>query len=528
MSFGFNTFRLLAACGWLAAQPPAGNSVLLEGSVLDGASRKPIAGVRVRIQPAEGKSTAPRGTETDGDGKFAFPDLVPGQYEVLALKAGYRFLESNARRLKLEPGRVPAPVELLLHAGGVISGRVLNEAKEGVRDVPVGAWARTYRNGGLSFRLAGTGKTGAQGDYQIIGLPPGEYIAGTREPRREVVAATPAVAPDQDQPAFHPNSDLLTHGAPVPLGPAEQKDGIDILVRRGPGFCLSGAIAPEGAGKTVSVSVFRRWDHTERAIEDVVAHGYVKPGVPFFVCGLGRGRYQIQAVEPSEPVESERFTRAEIWITKSAADLGKLWLRGVVPIGVEIAGGKDDPAPERGFVVLEPADRLRRMAESLDFQLGAPARQLRAFPDRFRLTVGGMAPDTYLASADYDSIPVRDQIFAASGGVLRLRFARDAARVSGVVKGANGRPGGTGFVLLAPDPVPAAWSGMRTAPVREGGVFAIGSIPPGKYRAIAVGGGAKPELIDPESLRHALALAGRLDLSPKSMLAIELIETKLR
>lgn len=100
--------------------------------------------------------------------------------------------------------------------------------------------------------------------------------------------------------------------------------------------------------------------------------------------------------------------------------------------------------------------------------------------------------------------------------------------MAGVVKRAGGTAGGPGFVLLAPDRPQSTSAGVRTAPVDEGGAYRIDGIEPGVYRAIAVGGGALPEFMDPAAIQRALASAERLDLAPKRVLVLDLTEQTVR
>lgn len=512
--------------GW-AAQEAAPQALVLRGRVIEAGSRTPLRGAVVTIREL-GAMAVSRTVETDEQGAFTAAGLAPGNYSLVGLKPGYRKAQGAFRNVKLEQGKDSPLVELALQMGGAIAGRVLDEMKQGVPKVTVGAWRRRYGNGRVSFQPMESAMTDAKGYFQIAGLAPGVYHVGTREPRRAVATSRTAEDRPSVQAAFHPNSDDLAQAAAVVMGDAEKKDGIDIFVRRGPRFCVEGKATGHASGETVSISVYRRWDHAEPSLPDVVAHGMVPPGVPFFACGLARGWYEIWASQGNGPGAEGAFTRTQAWITKSNADVGELRFQPLAPVKIEVTQKKEERVPVRGVVILEPVDRLPWVAEKTQFDLARPSGELRVYPDRFRLVVRGLPPDAYLEAAEYDSLPAKDTEFAVSGGTLRLRFARDAARLTGMVKKAGGGAGGPGFVLLAPDRPQSTSAGVRTAPVDEGGAYRIDGIEPGVYRALAVGGGAQPEFTDPAALQRALAGVEKLDLAPKRVLVLDLTEQTVR
>ncbi len=77
-------FLLVAALAFAVAAETKGIGTLA-GTVI-GPSGKPVAGARVTSQGADG--TMPKSTLTNEDGRFFFPQLENGYYDVLAYHSG--------------------------------------------------------------------------------------------------------------------------------------------------------------------------------------------------------------------------------------------------------------------------------------------------------------------------------------------------------------------------------------------------------------------------------------------------------
>jgi hypothetical protein len=190
----------------LAGVPPGSNYEI--GILALGVGSAPLSGVQVErgrtriveivpdlAAPVTGVVVAPDGTaanlahvqaralETDSDadwhrartddavsdasGRFAFPDLPPGEWNLTAKAQG--FAESLPRRVQLDAGRSVEGLRLTLRRAGRIAGRVLGS--DGEPAVLAGVSVRPsplVRDD--TFRT-----TDAHGDFAFDGLSPGEY-----------------------------------------------------------------------------------------------------------------------------------------------------------------------------------------------------------------------------------------------------------------------------------------------------------------------------------------------------------------
>jgi hypothetical protein len=134
----------------------------IEGVVLDEATRQPAAGAAVTA--AQERGGARRGATSGPGGRFRITGLRPGVYELTASTEG-RWTR-DAAVVGLGVAEQVASVDLLVSAGPVIRGAVLDEQRAPVPGVTVVA---VGPGGGRST------PTDARGAFSIEGLAPGSY-----------------------------------------------------------------------------------------------------------------------------------------------------------------------------------------------------------------------------------------------------------------------------------------------------------------------------------------------------------------
>jgi hypothetical protein len=132
-------------------------------------------------------------------------DLPPGVYSVFPRKEGYGKLTSSAPHgVRVLAGSVVPDVNVRLHKGAVISGRVLDySTKMPVPGMRIGVWAKGFVYGRSLAAFEGSAYTDAQGSYRVAGLQESTYYVG----------ATPRILqPIIQNVRFSPSAD------PVPTG----------------------------------------------------------------------------------------------------------------------------------------------------------------------------------------------------------------------------------------------------------------------------------------------------------------------
>ena len=163
--------------GTVSAQQPAPAS--LEGVVVRLGTNEPLSKATVELR-ADASAGTGLTTTTDGDGKFLFPSVRPGQYRLLAARAAYVRAEYGQRQaggpalsLTLAAGRRATGVRIVMTPGAVISGRVLERGQPIAG--PVFAVKISYQDGQRVLTRVVSGYTNDLGEYHLFWIPPGRY-----------------------------------------------------------------------------------------------------------------------------------------------------------------------------------------------------------------------------------------------------------------------------------------------------------------------------------------------------------------
>lgn len=158
----------------------------VEGKMENLVGSAPIEGVALALQPLSSPGEQqPRYVATsDQHGVFVIDHIKPGVYWLHASRDG--FLEQNfgAKRitdlgtqLTLESGQNLNALVFALTPQGVITGKVVGETGEPMKNVPITKAQRGYLPGKSNLRPIAGGSTNDLGEYRIVGLLPGNYYA---------------------------------------------------------------------------------------------------------------------------------------------------------------------------------------------------------------------------------------------------------------------------------------------------------------------------------------------------------------
>jgi hypothetical protein len=507
-----------------AAQQAAG---VITGHVIteDG---QPIPHAIVGISGVGGgakQTTASRETVADDDGNFVADGLQATPYSVSAWAPGYvpasdgvvlnPFELSEARFV-----RVGESVTVKLVRGGVITGRVTNDAGEPVVGAPVKATRVKDETGratsvDISYAHLWTRTTDDRGVYRIYGLAPGAYIVAAGGSDASSSRPTPFAGRTT---TYYPSStrDVAT---PVSVSSGVVATGIDIRYRGETGFAIGGKIhgAPgTSSGMTQTpIKIFLRNPSTGETIETTTSqsnnnqNGYAFYGVP-------NGEYEVIAGNDGMNGENGSASEPRRVIVKDADVLGVdliLALNAIVS-GVVVVEKADSEAlecqthrksyPEEIIVRArrdDPAERRGRLLPVfLGYGLGIPddkgvftIRDLK--PGRHRIEVELPDETWYLkAMAMTGSKPAmgpRAGLTVKSGDKLsglRLTIASGAAMLKGRISAAENTKLPTRLhVHLVPAEAEAIDDALRFAErsIEADGAFTFTNLAPGKYFVLA-------------------------------------------
>jgi len=200
---GGSAARALLAQAPARQQPPA-TPATVEGFVVKAGTAEPMSGARVQLDLQE--ATLLSGTEdspltppesfhrtatTGPEGKFAFANVLPGEYRVVAFhRGGYVPAEYGQRTptgrgmsFVLAPGQRLADIQLALTPTGSISGHVYDRDGEPAGRAIVQALRPIYRDGKRVLTIVQSVLTNDRGEYRLFLLPAGAYYVTAKTAR---------------------------------------------------------------------------------------------------------------------------------------------------------------------------------------------------------------------------------------------------------------------------------------------------------------------------------------------------------
>jgi large repetitive protein len=156
---------LASTCG-TTSTGPSQTRFTLSGAVRASAGSQPLAGVHVTL--VDGAVT--RGIDTNAEGRYEFPDLLAGTFELQFSKDGY---SSTQRTVSLTADVVlDVTLDVALPPRYTLSGTVRTPWNELLGDVGVEAVA--------DGRVRGGSTTTSSGAYNMPGLAPTDYVVRVR------------------------------------------------------------------------------------------------------------------------------------------------------------------------------------------------------------------------------------------------------------------------------------------------------------------------------------------------------------
>jgi hypothetical protein len=435
---------------------------VLQGSVVDNRSGRPLARARVTI---EGPGSGPAGNTvwSDAGGRFVFSGLPAGAFLVSAQRASYATAKYGQRDWK-SPGTPIVleadgsfSVELRLRKLGVATGEVLDENRAPLPGIPVYAFL-----GGVRPKLQAAAQTDDRGVFRIAGLAPGRYYIRTATRQLEDGAGL--------LPTYFGQSASLSEARAVPIAMEEELGGIIITPLAGSLSTLRGRLS--GSSSAV-VNLFGDTGkrETSTGIDGLFQFDQIAPGP-----------YQLLA----EGSVSERPVAAwqRIQIAKDVEQV-TLELAATPSIRLRCTEKHGDELDTRGISVFlrrkEPADEKPYRTNCGDtvaltpglWELAASAPP-HLYVDSVRAgRQGRLAQEIELRPAAVEDVLVT--------------FSAKPAALKGVVKTPEGSPAIGAPVYANPlDPeLRSRLGGVRSARSDEQGVFLIGGLPPGRYEVLS-------------------------------------------
>lgn len=525
-------FSRVACALWLAissiavaqrssAPVPSASAWQVAGRVISATDGQPLSHARITLISSSRRDFVAEAS-SGADGSFVFNSLAPGKYTLSAEHPG--FVAQNYQQhgsfftaIAVGPGLTRPPLLFRLQPEAVISGTVVDEAGEPVRNANVRLLHKSLLNGEWATRTAGSAPTDDRGFYHFGQLLPGTYFVvvnaqpwyarqAVRRPRR--AGNTRGSALDVAYPVTY-YQDATTLSEATAIDPqAGEHASADITLTAVPAQHLVVRVDDSlpfpamlsqhiPGGSTVSFStVFQQ----------------IAPGV-FESSGIPPGSYEMEL----RPYDAK--SARQVAPIARTVDVGKgeeIDLRqpsssASVSGTVRMLAAARPPA-HLAIMLLRAHSRDISRAEvssngTFTFSPSVP-------PGRYQL--GLSSGDFYIARVAATGVSVSGRTVEISGAdpvALQIVLSHGVAQVTGPALH-DGKPvSGVLVLLVPPDPTNNQLL-FRADQSDSDGTFTLRSVVPGQYTLVAIDNGWGLEWQNPAALKPYLAHGQHLDVAP--------------
>jgi hypothetical protein len=440
------TINVQAQVSSVATAP---STAVISGRVTSGGQPVPV--VAIVLEPFDSspaKSRLPRAITND-EGKYRLAGVPEGRYVVTPIapafvvaggpaadKAGTSMssgLGLTGFVVTVARGDVVEGIDFALEAGGVITGRVTDDAGRPV--VAVSVDSQRVNEQGQTTGGSSRFPTDDRGVYRIYGLPTGKYLVSVSDFGR--------FPPRHDRRTFYPDTNDQKRATVVQVTAGAESTGIDIRLGHPQlTYVITGRLMAQDTGKPLSgVSVkFSGWNDGREGFVTTDPNGMFK----IEDCVLGS--YEVRISTTGGPTQGYYSDPLTIQVSDAdVTDVEVSAIRGVSVSGnVFILGSKDPSIINALSQTVMTATNLQPGLRGSDRVAGAtaigPAGRFEFTglrPGRMELRPGNLPEGYTFLRVERDGSPVRDGLaFSAGERVtgLRVLVAYGTGAISGQIK----------------------------------------------------------------------------------------------
>ena len=482
--------------------------------------------VSLRLLTAEMKGEAPQITAVTGlDGRYRFVGLPAGNYELHFSKSGYQPRQNRSLRLSLNADQVVTDLVTKLWRPAVLAGRVVNVAGEPVYGARVEAYRRVYSDSGPYLKIEGSATSNDLGEYRILDLAPGDYIAGVTVKQAE---APPGILSYEYSEAYYPNARSPSEGVRIKLTWGEEAHWVDFQLSPALPTAVAGVAQDAALGGPCAdciVSVAGTGDLNIQAPGRSVR---TRKNGTFGIAGLAPGRYRLTAstIGMNPRIGSAEVQVAPRSVSQVAVAAGN---------GYEVAGTvvweeppatsreEQQPKPLQVCLTPEPGTPQAPIRPASVPPNGGPFVLENAPAGKYRFLLVSIPDGGYLKAVDVAGQPLPGPAITLGEGSLSgitIHLASDGATVRGTVRESGKVP--RGLVALVPTGADPGYQVKRVVSYEADGNFEITGVAPGRYTLFAVPSRDSFELSDPEVRRALQSFGVSAELDAEETTTIEL------
>jgi hypothetical protein len=469
--------------------------------------------------------------ETGSDGDFSFHHLAPGKYNLIGQARGFPTQSFDQHdnfnsAIVVGPNKVSTGIVFRLQPEGSISGRVLDEHHEAVREAQVWLFERRNDIGRRLIAPRSQMQSDDLGEYHFSHLGPGTYylaVAGQPWYRRYLQASSRRMADGQPQADVDPALDVaypLTYypgatdadsAGAIALHSGDRVTAdFDLVPVQSLHFMMR---IPPGDNGQPPMPNFR-----QRVFGEPVV--FIQPNVvgtqgQIEISGIAPGDYTINLFRREG---NNTATQTEDLILQQSGELdtsAALTLEKIHGV-VKFEGSRVPPNP---FIQLNDVNSGRSLGARID-EHGEFSMQPEQ-PGRLVLALGN-APGYAIRNITATGTRVSGRTVEFTG-TQPVELSIEAFQGVGTVNGSvmNGdKPISGAMVVLVPRDIADNLSLFRRDQSDSDGTFTLPDVVPGLYTAIAIQDRWDMDWAQPEALRPYLAKGTPVQIDSKQQLEI--------
>jgi hypothetical protein len=521
----------------------------------------------VRIAAAEQRVV--KTMTTDADGRYQFSELPAGRYSISVSRNGYVTLSFGQQRpfepgkpLDLADGQVAEKIDFALPRGGVIAGRITDEAGEPLAGVGVRAMRYQYQPDGRRRLTPASGtvtpygiQTDDLGQFRVYGLMPGSYVVSASVNPIGGSSAMPMPGGGMAM-TFGNNDGSDGYSTTYYPGTANEAEAHTVTVRVGQEASaffsmiparlsqISGVIRNSQGRPATNINFTIRSTEGGTGIGRMFG-GMAGPDGNFVMQNVAPGDYVIDVrpmmARPGATAVAPELEFASVPLTVTGQNIGGLVI--TTGPGATISGHVifDTTNPALPVSPIMGSQPQRVMFAPIDSTLGMG---LMGISDngvvdstgRFELkgvsgkgTFAVVGVPSFVSSVTLEGVDITDTPYEFRPGTstsgLEITLTNSQTTLSGSVRSAGGNAAKDYVVAIFPSNLrdgdtPRRF--IRTVRPDQGGKFLTKGLPAGDYFAAAVESLEQGEQWDPAFQEHVRPRASRFRLNEGQSLAIDL------
>lgn len=501
----FSTSSLYAQGQNVTPVPTSGQGFRIAGIIVSKTDGHPLVGARVALASTEARQKAESVT-TSEDGKFEFTGAPAGKYSLSGAKreyiaAGYDQHDQYSTAIVTGAGLDTEHLILKLDPQALISGRVLDETGEPVRDATVTLYRDNHFSGVHQIQTFRGSQTNDLGEFEIPDLTPGTYfMSASAQPWYAVhlqsdMARSPGLDPSLDvaYPLTYYGDVTDAESATAISVHGGERLQLDVHLNPVPSLHVIVHVPSSGDNQFL-------WPQFEqRGFDDSVPvqryeNRMIKPGT-WEITGIPEGKYDFRMV--GHQGVGAQMNAVELNSTTQELDASTAEPMCSLQVSVSF----EDANPSGRYAVMLRGKSARiTPARNLDSKGQATFENLS--PGSYEVFIFGSGTRFSVGRIQAQGANVSGHAITLGSGAsasLSISAVRGSAEIEGIVK-RSGKPFAGAMVVLVPRNPEGNRDLFRRDQSDLDGTFVFHNVIPGSYTAVAIDNGwdldwGQPELI---------------------------------